>query len=95
VKALDHPLPLPATVVRDAAAGQHDLALVQRCGLHHGDLVLTEAFADQVQTGGKRGIAKDPLAAAGRNACRQRLLGVRQFGLGLGKRGCDGANRLT
>src|SRR6516162_3832756 len=74
---------------------QHDSSLVHRGALDDCDLVLTQAFSDQVQTRRKRGITEGPFAIPTHHRCAQGLLRVDKLGLSFGERGRDRADGFT
>ena len=77
-----------------------DLAarLVDRGGLHRGDLVLAKALADDFEATGERSVAKGPVRfprEGGADGGGQGSLGVDEFALRLGQRRRDGADGFT
>src|SRR6516225_7234102 len=75
--------------------GQHDPPLVHRRALDDCDLVLAQAFPDQVQTRRKRGITEGPFAIPTHHCCGQGLLRIDKLGLRFGERGRDRADAFT
>src|SRR6516225_7274496 len=74
---------------------QHDSPLVDRGALDDCDLVLTQAFSDQVQTRRERGVTEGPFAAPTHYRCAQGLLRVDKLALRFGERGRDRADAFT
>src|SRR5450759_2831693 len=72
--------------------------LVNRGGLHRGNLVPAEAFADQIKPAGEGGVAEATISFPrerrpdGRS---QRLLWIGDLDLRLGESASDGADRFT
>jgi hypothetical protein len=59
-------------------------SVINRRGLHRGDLMLAQGFAYDLESAGERRIAErpfDPTRAIAPDGGHQRLLGVGEFGL--------------
>lgn len=77
----------------DLAAG-----LIDRGGLHRGNLVLAKALADDINAAAERSIVEGPVTLAGEWRAVGRDQGffrVGELALGLGERHGDGANGVT
>src|SRR6516165_8537485 len=78
--------------------GQHPESLIDRSGLHDGDLVLAERLADDLEPAGEGRVAKAARRLSGSPACNgggERFFWVDEVRLCLGERRGKGCERLT